>query len=147
MDRKLEPATDQWPLPPLSHGTLLDQLAAELAACRRHYRTLADQLEAARAEANEREAVVLELTEQVRVLGEENRRLEVRLREVPDVYRRKFAGRLEAVAERIERLLAENAHRRRTAAADPRRWAALEALVAAQPQSPPRLAPPPVGGR
>jgi len=81
---------------------------AELRMLREQLHEVEQQVTFYQQQIAARDAEILQLRQSVQELGDRSQLLERALEEMPQIYRRKFAERMEPVKEKIERLQREN---------------------------------------
>ena len=86
------------PMPPISNGDIL----------RQDMTTLESQIEFYQAQIDKRDAQITHLQSSCQSLSERNQMLERVIQELPEVYRQKFAQRLDQVKTKVKFLQLEN---------------------------------------
>jgi chromosome segregation ATPase len=85
-----------------------EQYQAEVQQLREQFQEVEQQVVLYQRQLAQKDQEISQLRQSVRELGDRSRRLEQILQELPSIYRQKFAGRMAAVRDKVEKLQREN---------------------------------------
>ncbi|MEB3226625.1 MAG: hypothetical protein VKJ86_12560 [Synechococcus sp.] len=92
----------------IAQAEMDEQYQAELQQLREQFQEVEQQVARYQAQLTQKDQEISQLRRSVQELGDRSRRLEQVLQELPLVYRQKFAERMAAVRDKVEKLQREN---------------------------------------